>query len=183
MMSALIRKSGHHIGIKENSDNSCTLVGKRLDSGETATVSYTFAEAQKAGLVKTGGGWMKNPKDMCFARALSRLARQLFSDVIGIGYVEGEIKAMEAVPIIPDDVTTEENYEDPAEVLNEYLSLFDQDDKHYALEYLSVVGKHFEWPQSKTIYELKKDTTKLMDKFNVWKDRQIKSITMVQDAV
>jgi hypothetical protein len=28
---------------------------------------------------------------MCFARALSRLARRLFPDVIGMSYVEGEI--------------------------------------------------------------------------------------------
>ena len=32
---------------------------------------------------------------MLYARAISRLSRQLFSDVVGIGYVDGEIERVE----------------------------------------------------------------------------------------
>lgn len=91
MMSALIRKAGHSLILKESTDEKCVLVGIRKDNQDTFEASYTIHDAHKAGLVKSGGGWVKFPKDMCFARALSRLSRQLFSDVIGIGYVEGEI--------------------------------------------------------------------------------------------
>jgi len=80
MMSALIRKAGHEIRIKESTENLCVLVGTRKDTGESQEASFSLEEAQRAGLVKIGGGWAKWPKDMCFARALSRLARQLFSD-------------------------------------------------------------------------------------------------------
>ena len=107
MMNAMIRRAGHSITIKESTETSCTLTGRRADNGDSATTSYTLAEAQKAGLVKPNGGWTKNPKDMCFARAMSRLARQLFSDVIGIGYIEGEIKATECEVVIPDDILHE----------------------------------------------------------------------------
>lgn len=174
MMSALIRKAGHHITIKESTESSCTLSGKRGDTLDTAEVSYTLAEAQKAGLVKSGGGWTKNPKDMCFARAMSRLARQLFSDVIGIGYVEGEIKASEVEIQMPDDMPEykeeiiQENVE---EYLEKFLDLFDDADKFLSLEYLEIVMKHFSWTKVQAIKELLKDETKLFDKFNSWKSK------------
>ena len=171
MMNALIRKAGHAITIKESRDDSCTLVGRRADNGDTATVSYTLAEAQKAGLVKQGGGWVKNPKDMCFARAMSRLARQLYSDVIGIGYVEGEIKATDAEVIVPElpleDVEVVE--ENEAEYIDKYLEHFEKEDKYYAMEYLKVVQKHFSWTTIETIKELLKDLHKLFEKFSNWK--------------
>ncbi len=179
MMNALIRRAGHQITIKEISDNLCTLVGKRCDTGETQSSTFTLAEANKAGLVKSGGGWTKWPKDMCYARALSRLARQLFSDVIGIGYVEGEIsqvvqeKASEyefvnTTEVIEDQVVIIENEQ---ECLNRFLDLFDKPDKPFALEYLSVVQKHFGWTSSQAIAELLKDSKKLFDKFNSWKNK------------
>jgi len=171
MMNAMIRKAGHQIRVKESTNNSCTLEGFRCDTGEKLIASFSVAEAQLAGLVKTGGGWSKWPKDMCFARALSRLARQLFSDVIGIGYVEGEIQATNAQVIIPEDITPEEVIvENEAEWLEKFLNLFeDSENKHLALEYLKVVQKHFDWTVIQTIKELMKDELKLFEKFNQWK--------------
>ena len=67
MMSAMIRRAGHSITIKECTDTSCTLLGKRRDTHDTAEVSYTIEEAKKAGLIKPGGGWTRNPKDMSSA--------------------------------------------------------------------------------------------------------------------
>lgn len=95
MMNALIRRAGHSLKILESTDSVCTIQGTRKDNGDTGTATYTIADAQKAGLVRAGGGWIKYPGDMCFARALSRLSRQLFADVIGIGYVEGEVSKQE----------------------------------------------------------------------------------------
>lgn len=174
MMSALIRKSGHQITVKDNSHTSCTLLGRRNDTGEILEVSYTLDEAQKAGLIKAGGGWAKCPKDMCFARALSRLARQLFSDVIGIGYIEGEIKPTEAEIVIPRDDFPELNALVEECKLNDLLDLFDNEDKFHVLEYLKIVQKHFDWPQPRAIKELLKDPKRLFEKFHVWKNKSLK---------
>ena len=57
MMSALIRKSGHQITTQECTDLKCTLMGKRHDTGETQTASFSIEEAQRAGLIKQGGLW------------------------------------------------------------------------------------------------------------------------------
>lgn len=183
MMSALIRKAGHQFQVKESTDSHCVLVGKRYDTGEVQSASFTFAEAQKAGLVKPGGGWIKWPKDMCFARALSRLARQLFSDVIGIGYVEGEISnaVEEKCPqfqetIHPELVIFDEIKENEDELLDKFLKRFDDVDEFYALEYLKIVEKHFEWTRIQAIKELLSDEKKLFEKFNSWKMKNKKEV-------
>ena len=178
MMSALIRKAGHEIKIKEISDASCTLIGKRSDTGESEEASFSVADAQKAKLIKPGGGWEKCPKDMCFARALSRLARQLFSDVIGIGYVEGEIKASEVELSVPDDIPMLEmiNPENEAEELQRLLEQFDKEDRFLMMEYIQVVMKHFSWTQAQCVKKFFEEKD-LLDKFNKWKaKRKIASI-------
>lgn len=91
LMNAMIRKAGHKLEIDSN-ELRCIINGIRKDNGESCKVSFTVEDAKKAGIYKEGGGWAKYPSDMCFARALSRLARRLFSDVIGTAYVEGEIE-------------------------------------------------------------------------------------------
>lgn len=180
MMNALIRKAGHQVIVKNSSDTECTLVGKRCDTGEMITASFSVAEAQKAGLVKQGGGWTKWPKDMCFARALSRLARQLFSDVIGIGYVEGEIRASDSVPVICDEVIDDSceptvlHDIDDSEIIDRFIALFEKEERYLAHEYLRTVMKHFDWTASNAIKILLEDQKRLFDKFNVWKNKQKK---------
>lgn len=179
MMSALIRKAGHQIKVQECTAQQCVLVGKRCDTGETQSASFSVAEAQIAGLVKSGGGWIKWPKDMCFARALSRLARQLFSDVIGMGYVEGEIsqvteiKNSESDSIIKDELIDNKEFviENEQEYIDKFLSLFDKEEQYHAMEYIKVVQKHFDWTKIQTIKELLKDEPRLFDKFNTWKNK------------
>ena len=162
MMSALIRKAGHKFSVKENTDSHCVVYGTRCDTGETQSASFSVAEAQLAGIYKSGGGWTKWPKDMCFARALSRLARQLFSDVIGIGYVEGEISQKDVIPEV--EVQIDES------LIDKYLELFDKEETTLALEYLNVVKKHFEWTENQAVQELVKDSEKLKEKFTKWKN-------------
>lgn len=191
MMNALIRRAGHSIKILESTETSCKLAGTRADNGDTAEASYTLAEAQKAGLVKPGGGWTKNPKDMCFARALSRLARQLFADVIGTGYVEGEIQAKETwnhpfmkepgfthVPVTEQIVI---DMEDPVPtrldqrtvpLSQQYYDLFPEEDKAMCLEYKEIVRKHFKWQDEKACEELLRDPAATVSKFNSWKEKK-----------
>lgn len=97
MMNAMIRKAGHKMEIVSN-DQKCSIKGTRKDTGETFTSEFSVEDAKRAGIFKSGGGWDKYPSDMCFARALSRLARRLFPDVIGMSYVEGEFEDDKAKP-------------------------------------------------------------------------------------
>lgn len=183
MMNALIRKAGHSITVKESTDISCTVFGRRCDNNDYGTATYTVAEAQKAGLVKTGGGWTKNPKDMCFARALSRLSRQLFSDVIGIGYVEGEIRAIApenagSMPIaLAEEIAIEQEVvESEADWTAKYLEIFDKEEHADALAYLKKVAEHFQWDNIQAIKELLKDEKRLFVKYRAWKKTLIKVV-------
>jgi hypothetical protein len=162
MMSALIRRAGHSIITVESTDEVCTLRGQRADNGDIATVSYTLAEAQRAGLVKPGGGWAKNPADMCYARAISRLKRQLFAD-IGVGYVEGEIKPEVEIVELPKQIGTD------AQIIEAFLKIFPAENAHLAREYFDEVKDHFGWSVAQTAKNLGGDVDKLLEKFIVWK--------------
>lgn len=92
MMNSLIRSRKHSVTRDKKSDEQiCILHGKRSDNGDTWTESFSIQDATRAGLMGSAV-WKTYPKDMLFARALSRLARQLFPDIIGNCYVEGEIQ-------------------------------------------------------------------------------------------
>lgn len=168
VMSAMIRRAGHQIRVIENDATKCILEGIRTDTKETLKTSFTVQEAEKAGLVKTGGGWTKWPKDMCFARALSRLARQLFSDVIGTAYVEGEIKESEC------EIVREEEKDDGRNIIADamhYLSLFPEDKKAKARHYLEAVKAHYDWTVEQTYEFLLKDKEVLLEKFEKWSSK------------
>ncbi len=92
LMNQLIRRHGHKLKIVESTHEVCSIWSQRKDTGEELTQTYDIEEASRAGLIKEGGGWKKCPKDMLFARAISRLARQLYPDCIGGAYVEGELQ-------------------------------------------------------------------------------------------
>lgn len=91
-MAAMIREKGHSIvKDKASNDNVCILHGKRADTGDTWTTSFSIADAQRAGIM--GDTWKKYPSIMCYNRAMSMLARQLFPDVIkGCGYTPDELQ-------------------------------------------------------------------------------------------
>jgi hypothetical protein len=112
-MNMLIRQKGHQIKIIESTDTLCKIWSKRKDTGEEHNASYHIEEASRAGLIKEGGGWRTCPKDMLFARALSRLARQLYPDCISGGYIEGELqesmlKEVVNAPSIPTEFELQE---------------------------------------------------------------------------
>jgi len=91
-MGALIRKHKHSITKDSKSTETvCILHGRRADNGDCWTASFSMAEAQKAGLTKNQT-WQMYAQDMLYARALTRLARQLFPDIIGNVYIDGEIE-------------------------------------------------------------------------------------------
>lgn len=90
---ALVRQAGHSVSVKTSSVDAVILVGKRQDTGDVAEVGYTIEDAKRAGLVGKGN-WKTYPEDMLFARAVSRLCRRLFQDVLlGCAYVPEELGA------------------------------------------------------------------------------------------
>jgi hypothetical protein len=183
LMHAMIRRAGHRVRVIQSTDDICILEGTRGDTGETLEVSYSIKDAEKAGLVKDRGGWKKCPKDMCFARGISRLSRQHFPDVIGIGYVEGEIVPTTGYEV--KDITQQvDDGKVQFEVLSEYSLVFPNEDMILAMEFLEVVKKHFGWDTVYAVKELLKDKPKLVDKFGVWKAKQgaaVPAVSPVQE--
>ncbi len=78
LMVMLIRRAGHSIeGTFE--EGSSTVVGTRKDNGDTMTVKWTMAMAERAGLAKKQN-WRQYPESMLWARAVAQLSRMLFAD-------------------------------------------------------------------------------------------------------
>lgn len=125
-MNQVIRQAGHSIKKDPKSnDEVCILHGRRADNGDTWTCSFSFEEAKRAGITIArdkytkkiiDGPWQKYRQDMLFARALTRLARQLFPDVIRGCYIrehgQGEITASVDAEMIlePVEVTIDDEH-------------------------------------------------------------------------
>lgn len=91
LMMALIRQAGHSVTKDKTSNKlSCTLHGKRHDTGDTWSETFGIEDAKAAGLLSRGS-YQKYGATMFQWRALSRLANFLFSDVTKGCYVMGEI--------------------------------------------------------------------------------------------
>ena len=166
MMNAMIRRAGHSVQTVGCNETECQIKGKRQDNGDEETISYTIEDAKKAGLVKVGGGWTKYLADMLYARALSRLARRLFPDVIGCAYVEGEI--VEAKFESVKDVECEKE-EPPKDEFDDFLKQFDKDEAMYMQKYLEQVHEKYGIPYLEIISKQKSDPKAFQEKFDKWK--------------
>ena len=183
MMAALIMRRGHTIAVEESTDQKCILKGMRTN-GQTAFESFTIEEAKQAGLIKAGGGWQKWPKDMCYARCMSRLARRLFPDVIGMGYVEGEIRESLAQPVVeienPDVIleaqpNIEEELEKEAELLRNFLSQFDKDEARGWAEYVGQIREKMNLSVKVIVEKYNEDPAKATEKFQLWLGKHMRN--------
>ena len=93
MMNALIRKNGHSVTKDPKSnDEQVILHGKRADTGDTWTCTFSKKDAITAQLWNTAT-WKKYPEIMLYNRCMSMLFRQLFPDLsLGAGYGENELQ-------------------------------------------------------------------------------------------
>jgi hypothetical protein len=107
-MRALIRAGGHRIRAEEYTNEAVTLVGQRVDTGETETVRWTIEDAQGAELDEKEN-WRHYPRAMLLARATAELARLLFADVIaGSSYTRDELDPdANVVDVEPADLDDE----------------------------------------------------------------------------
>lgn len=115
LMNSLIRQKGNKLEILESTDKICRIKGTRKDTGETYTAIFTYQDAERAGLVKSGGGYSKHTDDMLFARCISKLKRRLFPDIACKAYVEGELDS----PIDVESPVEAKNEPETIEVVEE----------------------------------------------------------------
>ncbi len=177
MMNLLIRQAGHSVRKDPRSDdNICILHGKRADNGDEWCESFSIEEARRAGIYKEHGTWGKYPRDMLFARALSRLARQLYPDVIKGCYVEGEIPRQEKEPAqeVIQTITMQE--------ADELANLLDKvpDYKDVAVKFLAdrfgMQSLHEITPQ---LYQRIK--SKALENISKMKNAELETIQMIED--
>lgn len=95
-MTLLAQREGHKI--EGTSDaKKAHVIGTRGDNAATMEVTFTIEEATAAGLTSKDV-WKKYTADMLWARAVSRLCRRLFADVIGGAHYSVEEIRDESVP-------------------------------------------------------------------------------------
>lgn len=93
LMAALVLQSGKAKFFEpvELTATKATYRTHRIGSAQPFTMTFDFAEAVTAGLVKDDSGWKKWPLDMCKARVIARLARAIYPDVCFGLYVPEEL--------------------------------------------------------------------------------------------
>lgn len=108
-MLGLIRAAGHSVS-GETSPTKATVTGKRRDTGDEMSFTFTIEDAKRAGLAGKDN-WKNYPSSMLWARAVAQLGRMLFPDVLlGLSYVPEEIGATvdengEAISVVSERET------------------------------------------------------------------------------
>jgi len=179
LMSAMIRKAGHSITFKQLDSKGCIIVGKRADNGDTMEASFTIEDAQKAGLANRDV-WKKFTEDMLYARALSRLARRLFADIIGTAYVEGEISG-EVINVTaestsqpaPQEVNQEEI--EGARMLESFCAQYPEEKVDDLEKFFAKLKEAWNKPLTYLI-EKYRDHDKFMQDYSKWKSKVLKEI-------
>jgi 5'-3' exonuclease len=93
LMAALVKRSGlcKQFEIIERTNERATIRVWRVGEENYKDVAYSVDDAKKAKTWKAGGGWEKNPADMCVARVKAIGARLKWEDVIGGVYTPEEM--------------------------------------------------------------------------------------------
>lgn len=105
LSTSLIYKAGHKLRREELRDEQgvflgCVAHGERAD-GTRDSFTFTLAMAARAGLMSKNN-WKNYPEAMCWARAVTQLARILFPDVF-MGALYGGEEVEPAEPTRPPD--------------------------------------------------------------------------------
>jgi hypothetical protein len=73
---SLMRGAGVRVEVLESTGQVCRLRGSSEEAG-TIEVSFGIEDAKTAGIYKQDSAWETYPEDMCWARAITRLARRI----------------------------------------------------------------------------------------------------------
>lgn len=93
-MNSRIRQLGHSVKVSKWDEKTCIVVGKRKDSGDEMSCTYSLDDAKRAGLLGRQN-WQNHPKSMLYARAISQLARSLFPDCLYCVYTQDELECID----------------------------------------------------------------------------------------
>jgi hypothetical protein len=171
MMNTLIRSHGHSIPKdKASNDAVCILHGKRQDNGDTWTESFSIEDAKRAGIYKENTPWGKYPRNMCFNRALSNLARQLFPDVIKGCYEIDELKSFAEIPPNFSKMATAD-VEMTVELSQEDVDAFYKnfnDDEVMTRDYIKFFMAKWKISESETISKMKDKPEKAHVDYMKW---------------
>lgn len=171
LMSAMIRRAGHSMTVKECNAKICIIEGKRVDNGDTFTAQFSMDDAAKAGLANRGP-WKTYAEDMLYARAMSRMARRLFPDVIGTAYVEGEIRDAKCEVVQAEaEVETKQESEELASLLVvEFAKSFSDENPDMIGKYLLKYAEHYKKTIGESISDYAENEKFLRD-FGKWKTK------------
>lgn len=164
MKVSKIRQAGHSMQVSYNKDNTeCYVKGKRKDTGDEIIVSFSMEDARRAGLANKGP-WQKFPKEMIYARAVSRISNMLFSDVMGgVTYAPGEIaegvEVVEEPPISQNDI-------------NEYFFEMFLDEKDTFVEFVSERALQRNVSPEIMMSIMYKMKDKVQEAFEKWKNER-----------
>lgn len=175
LMNSMIRRQGHSIKVVECNSQRCILEGKRADNGDSFTAQFSMEDAAKAGLAGRST-WKSYAEDMLYSRAMSRLARRLFSDVIGTAYVEGEIRDCKPESIQPEPlevVKEEESEDDVNKLLDELCSGYPEEDPELICVYIRKYAAHWKRSVSESLHDYQ-DAEKFLSDFGKWKRKEQK---------
>lgn len=104
-MAALARRAGvvRYLRLKESSAQAATWVAARADDPDYEFVgTFTIEDAQEAGLLDSPSSlWQRYQADMLSARALSRVCRRAFPDVLSGLYSGDEVDSIDNGDPIP----------------------------------------------------------------------------------
>lgn len=177
LMNSMIRRAGHSITIEESNNKVCRLKGKRSDNGDCFYSQFTIEDAQNAGLANKDV-WKKYTEDMLYNRAMSRLARRLFPDVIGNAYVEGEIREAIAEenatvePVIDSEAieVKVETSEEIDEVYSHFSKDYSQESPDLIKKYLRVYAKYHKKSALETVQDYQ-DSEKFSADYMIWRNK------------
>jgi hypothetical protein len=172
----MIRRAGHSIVVKQCDASKCIIEGKRCDTGDTFSAQFTIEDAAKAGLTSRSN-WKSYAEDMLYARAMSRLARRLFPDVIGSAYVEGEIRDSfkENKCDVIENIVCEEVELSPEEIekkILDFIAQYPKEDHDMIRSYLNKYTSY--WKKSmKLALEHYSNKEIFENDFNKWKKKEL----------
>ncbi|MDF2751639.1 MAG: hypothetical protein K0S82_21 [Gaiellaceae bacterium] len=150
-MVTLVRRRGHSIMWDAKTGESCTVTGKRSDTGDEGSVTWTMKMAKDAGLIGKDN-WRRYPDTMLFWRAVSQLCRMLFADVLmGASYTEDEAQeaaergrvteAVSGLPAVEEAHIRQEPVAGPSEAqLNRLARLEERSGDAYKVVLRGVFG-------------------------------------------
>lgn len=97
-LRGLVQAHGHDIWVESTTDTKAVVKGRRFNSDNVETATWTIERAQRLGLTSKPN-WKSQPGTMLVARATTDIARRIAADVIlALPYSSEELDDGEAAP-------------------------------------------------------------------------------------